>query len=495
MHRRLRVATIATLLVALLAPLGTRGSAHDAPRVYLVVIDGLEPGDVGPELTPNIHGLIEGGRARSYTAAQAMMVTETNGNHTAMVTGAWGEATGIVANSFLDTTSSPPVKRPLDRPSLLLSETLFDSIARQQPRLRTGAVMGKSKLRNLFSATDVSTENPEGEPVSHTGPDHMWGAKESPDRDALIQGADNLAEPGTGSGYAHDTQTMNSALRMIEQHDPHFMFVSLSNVDGFQHLFGATSPQGRAAIVNADLQVGRLVSALQANGTWDRSVVVVTADHSFQGSGNPVGTSALGGSPAGPDVDHSNQLTPRVTGTTILLPDLVGSCPGTPLGWVSHGGSASVYLTDLDRYAPDAELTPLQSQCLRTVRQRVTANPGVDGAWYRLPAEGGDHLLDAKGWNLQSPRIGELFIAGKDPYAFLESQTSSASITSGVHGGESTRPVPFVIASGGETLRAGTDDRGVSPVDVAPTISWLLDRDPPADSVGRVLLEAFEQRP
>ena len=64
-------------------------------NTFVVSVDGLRPEDVTPTLMPNLTGLVAeecspgATCATNYEQARAMMVTETNGNHTAMVTGAY----------------------------------------------------------------------------------------------------------------------------------------------------------------------------------------------------------------------------------------------------------------------------------------------------------------------------------------------------------------------------------------------------------------------
>ncbi|HYI43858.1 MAG TPA: alkaline phosphatase family protein, partial [Actinomycetota bacterium] len=77
-------------------------------NTFVVSIDGLRPEDVTEAQMPNLTGLLAepceagGTCATAYNEARASMVTETNGNHTAMITGAYGEDSGIIANETFD---------------------------------------------------------------------------------------------------------------------------------------------------------------------------------------------------------------------------------------------------------------------------------------------------------------------------------------------------------------------------------------------------------
>src|SRR3712207_4604871 len=70
----------------------------DPLRVYVLVLDGLRPQEVTPELMPNLSFLRE--RGTWYEQARAVYVAETLPNHAAMMTGMLPGRNGIVSNDF-----------------------------------------------------------------------------------------------------------------------------------------------------------------------------------------------------------------------------------------------------------------------------------------------------------------------------------------------------------------------------------------------------------
>src|SRR6185436_18233748 len=269
-----------------------------APKVntFVVVIDGMLPENVTATQTPNLCNLIgcpgalapdATARATVYQEARAGMVAQTNANHTQMMTGAPGAVNGIVANTFYDRATA--AEAPLDRPSLIKVATLFDALRQHAPELKTAAVLGKAKLRSLYDCTNDgsgvctanATDNPEGVAVTHVRPDFLRGASEMP----VLGSDDCLAEPASGSGVALDPCVMDITPKLAATEAPDFTFVNLGNVDALQHLSGPNSPAALAAIVDADQQIGRLVAYLKDSGKWQDSVLIVTADHSFQWTG------------------------------------------------------------------------------------------------------------------------------------------------------------------------------------------------------------------
>ena len=463
-------------------------------NTFVVVVDGLRPDDVTPQLMPNLTGLLEeecapgGVCAAEYEAARAMMVTETNGNHVAMMSGAYADGSGVVANSTFDRVAGEEIE--VDSPALNQAETLFDSIDRLEPRIETAAVLGKDKLRDLFDCTRTaegecgpSTANPEGASVSHVAPDFLGGANSSPSDPSI----DCPAEPGTGSGYSSNACTMDVVLGLLGRSDPDFTFINLPEVDAFSHAFGAGSPQAQAGVTSADMEIGRLVTKLRASGRWQRSTVIVTADHDFGDTASPT--------------------------ATVRIDEALADAGPSPFEIVSYGGSASVYLTDLEN--PNGPLSSDQQSTLKALREAALGTEGVVEALYRLPngTDGGKaHTLDEvhPDWRLATPRVGELFITGEETVAFANGQQDPNQLILGEHGHPTDRHIPFFVMSGGTYVKDGVvaavgepdqaDDTAAQPkqaenADIAPTISWLLGVKEPSDSQGRILKEAFSMHP
>lgn len=69
------------------------------PLVYVFVIDGADGDEYENGRLPFIKGLVDK-RGTYYAESRAIMVAETNPNHTAMITGAYADTSGIPANDF-----------------------------------------------------------------------------------------------------------------------------------------------------------------------------------------------------------------------------------------------------------------------------------------------------------------------------------------------------------------------------------------------------------
>lgn len=462
-------------------------------NTFVISIDGLRPEylPMMPTVTSLLDGeCVPGGAcATSYEQARGSMVSETNGNHVAMMTGAYGERSGILANEMWDRAAASA--QDTDVPSLNLAETLFDAVERQKPWLTTASVMGKGKLRSLFDCTRndagecaATDANPERQPVEHVRPDFVAGATTSPSDPEL----DCPAEPGSGSDYATNSCTMDAAIALLGQEDPDFSFINLPQVDAFSHLFGPNSRQAQEAVTDADSQIAKLVAALKASGKWQHSVLMITADHNFGDTDDPA--------------------------NKIFLDSIFDGAGPAPFEIVSHGGSASVFLTEVK---PDATtLTQDQQKTLQEIRKRAMETEGISEALYRLPNPldgGAGNTIDEvhPDWRLGgTARVGELLLTGADEYQLAATLVDDDSAIPGHHGHPSDRHIPFIIASGGTYVKDQTiapsgevdeaDDTGALPeqaenVDIAPTIAWLLGIKAPRDNQGRILKEAFVEHP
>jgi predicted AlkP superfamily pyrophosphatase or phosphodiesterase len=499
-------------------------------NVFVVVIDGMVPENVTATDTPNLCNLTgcpgaaapdESAHTTVYGAARAVMVSQTNANHAAMMTGAYGATNGIVANNAYDRSANQPIE--LDRPELIRIDTLFDTLRREAPHLSTAAVLGKAKLRSLFDCTNTGgvctanlATNPESVPVTHVRPDFLRGALELP---AEPGPGDCPAEPGSGSGVALDDCIMDQVIELSATEDPDFVFVNLGNVDAIQHVSGPNSPAADAAVLAADTEIGRLVQYLKESGKWRQSVVIVTADHSFSWQNVP---------PSG-RIDLEARFAPCVSQT------------GETFSFVTSGGTAHVYLDSIE-VGTAPPLSAPQYEALSCMRARATgpsAPAGISEAWYRFenPLDPGKTLTaNRAGWNLADQRAGDLVVTalasgptagllaptapGTGPFEVasgpgftLASAASSTGAIPGDHGHPGARHVPFIVASGGDFVNdqlvpasGGVnegDDTAANPeqpeaVDIAPTVAWMLGLDPavvmPA-AQGRVLDSAFGERP
>jgi len=371
-------------------------------RAYVLVLDGCRPEEITPGLMPHTARLRD--RGLHFPHARSLPVMETIPNHVMMMTGVRPDRSGVPANAIYDRRLG--AVRDMDRPRDIRVRTVIQRLDRAG--LTTGTVLSKEYLYGVFGGRAT----------------HRW-------------------EPAPlvpVSGHAPDVATMDAALAMRRELDPHMMFVNLGDIDRMGHsdLTGGVDLRvaRTAALAATDLQVGRFVDDLKTSGRWRRSIVVVLADHSMDWS-VPTG------------VIH---LTPALEADPLLAGRVQVA---------DNGGADLLYWT-----GPADE----RDRAVRRMAAVAEATPGVLVAHDRRAAT---HLR-------LGPRAGDVVVYAKAGWRFTDPDVWSNPIP-GNHGHPATAPIPFFIGGGHPVVPRGrTRSQRATTMDVAPTLSRFFSVGGPA---------------
>ena len=362
-------------------------------RAYVLVLDGCRPDEITPTLMPRTSALRDGGL--HHPRATSLPVMETIPNHVMMMTGVRPDRSGVPANSILDRTTGEV--RDMDRPEDIRVPTVIERLNRTG--LTTGTVLSKEYLYGIFGGRAT----------------HRW-------------------EPAPivpVSGHAPDAATMEAALTMVREHDPHLVFVNLGDIDRMGHS-DLTGPLGarvarQAALAATDVQVGRFVDLLKTSGRWATSLVVVLADHSMDWS-----------------VPHQLiHLTPVLEADPLLAGNVAIA---------DNGGADLLYWTG-DPALLDAAVARMRALSSAVPGVLAAHDPRITPALRTGPL-GGDVVVYAKaGWRFSDPDQWSNPIPGN-------------------HGHPSTMPIPFFLAGGHPRVPRGvTSSLHAATIDVAPTLA------------------------
>lgn len=360
-------------------------------RAYVLVIDGCRPDEIDSGLTPNLRALRDGGLR--FPRASAMPIAETIPNHVMMMTGVRPDRSGVPANAVYDRRER--AVRDLDRASDIRVDTIIERLNRRG--LRTGTVLSKEYLYGVFGGR--ATYRWEPAPIIPV------------------------------SGHAPDLFTMRAALDMLDDLDPHLMFVNLGDIDRFGHVDltgGSLKVLRRVALVGTDRLVGRFVDRLKETGRWERSMVVVLADHSMDWS------------------------TP---GNLISLQPVLAADPFLAGRFViaDNGGADLVYWT-----GPASQ----RNQAVARIRRHAAGVPGVLASYDRR----------TRGLRL-GPEAGDVVVYCRAGWRFSDPDPTSNPIP-GNHGHPATRAIPFFISGGHPVVpRRRISSAHARTVDVAPTVA------------------------
>jgi arylsulfatase A-like enzyme len=228
-----------------------RDDTDRSSRLLLIGIDGVRADILAEVATPNLDRLAAAG---SYTAEATTTTPSVSGPAwSSMLTGVWPEKHGVVSNDF----TAP---RYAEHPDFL------SRIEAERPELTTVAIVDWPPLMVL----------PGGRAL--VGPD--VDVREAPDGYEL----------GWGEADARSTEL---AVHHIRESDPDALFVYLGNADETSHRTGSIGEEYRAAIVEADRQVGRIIEAVESRPGYGREdwLVLVSTDHGRRADGGHGGTS------------------------------------------------------------------------------------------------------------------------------------------------------------------------------------------------------------
>lgn len=386
----------------------TRPVADDLD-VYVLVTDGMRPDELNPVQAPTLHRWASGGTR--FSDASSVMIAETLPNHAAMVTGVLPERNGVPANAVWDHAAG--TDRTLDRPDDLRAPTVLDRI-RTEAGLTTASVLSKDYLHGLFGGR------------------------------ASVQWAPFPLVPITD--HSLDWFTVEALKRTVTDHAPRMTFVNLGDMDRFGHmdLSGTSLRLARnQAVANSDNKLWDFEQFLRSTGRWERSVLIVLADHGMDWS-EPLRLISAAGA-----IDADPALRGR-------------------FGIAQNGGA------DTFAYLGPA---PERAASLARLREVVGGLPGVnrlyDPAELSLGERGGDLVATCHpGWRFSDP-------------------TPFSNPIPGNHGHEVTLGIPFFVGGGHRIVRRGqVVDRPVRTLDVAPTVARLFGLDH-GGMDGRPALEAF----
>ena len=448
------------------SPVGGATAAETAPgplKVYVVVLDGMRPGEVD-ESTPTLSALKAQGTW--YEQARAVLPAETLPNHVAMMTGQLPEQNGVIANQWWPGTNSPTksymqlARHDLEADTLV---TRLEKACATRGDIATATVMSKSYLYNVFSGEPKRA----GDPFSQLEADHHYKTNYIPVDE-----------------HWPDAPVMDDFLQWTRRQPanlPQFAFLNLGDIDraGHADLSGVSESVGgvagfrQAAIVDTDKHVSLLVDELKKTGAWDETVMLVASDHGMDWS---------------PQIQSVN-IAGKLPGYTAAADPALGD-----YHYVDGAGTGLVYVHR------DADIAP--------IARAIDAMPGVAFVATREPVPGLDNPT-LKDTGIDHPKSPDIEVFVQPGWRF-----DSGTPTPGNHGHAITQH-SLLFATGGHPALADVaksiggpqvydtgvpeERRFVHPaggpgnLSIAPTVAALFGiGDPQAGYARPPLAEAFD---
>jgi predicted AlkP superfamily pyrophosphatase or phosphodiesterase len=450
-------------LIVFIALIATAACGHPPHRQLLIVVDGLRPDYVTPDVMPRLTAL--GRRGVVYTHHHSVFPTVTRVNASSMSTGTYPGGHGLMGNSvyfpqvdatrFLDTSVRGDLLRISQATGghLLTAPTLGESLhaAGKAMLVVSSGSSGSSFLVNHTVAGGAILHYEYALPESYEKKlaETLGAAPTQPD-----------APPGALDAWAVD------ALLKVGLPDvaPFVTVIWLGALDSTAHANGVGAPVTIDVLRKVDAQIGRIEDGLKSAGTVDDFDLWVTSDHGF---------STHTGGPAVADLIRPYQGK---------MPD------GSPK---IVAGAGAIYVRDGDEAAIAGIVSALQKTAgigaVFTDRERSGSFNG------RLP---GTLSFDAIHWDHE--RSSQILYSADwrdEPNAYGFRGLTASDGAAG-HGSSSPYEIHNTLIAAGPDLKSGaTIDVPSGNVDFAPTFLHLLGVIIPQTMQGRILNEAFASGP
>lgn len=451
-------ARVCALVCVLLASTLVGNLTSQAPtrRHLLIVVDGLRPDYVTPDVMPRLSAL--GRRGVVFTRHHAVFPSVTRVNGASFATGAYPETHGLMGNSVYFPAIDP--RRFLDT----ASRADLARITGAEPRLLTAPTLGE-RLQAAGHRMLVVSSGSAGSAILND-PTVAGGAILHPEFTLPASWGEAVAvlgdRPTGASGpEVRDRFAVDAFLKVgLPRIAPTVTVLWLGSLDATAHAKGIGTPEAAAILRHLDHEIGRVEDGLAAAGLRDVYDIWVASDHGFSTHAGAADVAAV--------------LKPHA-GT---LPD------GTPRV-ISSGGA--IYVRDGD------------ARTVRVIVEGLQATDGVGAIFTEASRPGsveghvaGTLSFDVARW--RHARGAQILYSPDWSDAANTHGVRGTVRAGGVAGHGSSSPWDIhntLIAAGPDIAPGRTIDVPTGNVDLMPTMLTLLGLEVPASVQGRVLREAF----
>ncbi|MFN8060230.1 MAG: alkaline phosphatase family protein [Vicinamibacterales bacterium] len=450
-------------IVAALASLASPAAQPAAVgRVVLIVVDGLRPDQVTPEVMPRLHAL--GLRGMVFDAHHSVFPTVTRVNAPSFATGSYPESHGVLGNAIYApsvfpakavNTASHEELLAMDRAEggLLTSVTLGTTLRGSGRRLAVFSAGSSGSAMLLgYPLVDTIVVNPDLVSPDALRPSVMSAAGPPP-KDSVPNVPRNTWI--VDAFRALGASTLDADVTAFWFADP----------DESAHSKGLSDPITRDALTAVDTQIGRVEDTLRERGRLDGTTILVTSDHGFS--------------------THTGELR---------LPEAVA-----PFAEPLPDGSPDIVVTE---GAINFRRPPTATR-VRALVEALQARPEVGAIFTAAERAGsargaapGTLAFDVARW--QHRRSGAILVSANWTDAANASGVRGTSTLGGVagHGTSSPYDIHNTLIAAGPGVR-GAVHSGVptANVDIAPTVLALLGLPVPSSMTGRIVRELLTSGP
>jgi predicted AlkP superfamily pyrophosphatase or phosphodiesterase len=455
-----RTLQVCSILIAI----GAVSTAQVTPAhsQLVIVVDGLRPDYVTPEVMPRLSRL--GERGIVFRAHHAVYPTVTRVNGSTFVTGVYPEAHGLLGNVIYSPKTDPvKVQDTGERATL-------ESVERAEGRLLTVPTLSEmlapvGKILLAVSSGSSGSAYLLNHTVATGGIIHYDFVK-PPSLIDRVTATLGPVPPHATPNDAQNQYAIDAYLKVgLDDLHPDVTFMWLNDPDGTAHANGIGSEITTKSLRLVDAGIGRIEDTLQARGLRDRVNIIVTSDHGFS--------------------THTRELR-----LTALVDRFARSMPDGSKDIVVAEGA--IYL----RSGPDPDR-------VSAIVAALQARPEV-GAIFTRPRPGGKAegsvpgtlSFDVVHWN--HPRSGDILVSSNWSADANDAGFAGKTADGNVAGHGSSSPYDIhntLIATGPDFRTHAVSDVPTGNVDIAPTLMHLLGLTPARTMTGRIISEGLRDGP
>jgi arylsulfatase A-like enzyme len=434
-----------------------------APRSnLLLVIDGLRPDYVTPEIMPRLYAL--GQRGIVFAAHHSVFPTVTRVNASSISTGSYPETHGLMGNTIysektfpgkgLDTSEQPQLAAmEKAEGQLLTAPTLGEALDRAGKKMLviSAGSTGSAFLLNhqLRNGAVIHPElfQPESLKSRITA--------------ALGAGPEEAVPNNKRNKWIVDLY-LSFGLNELKSDVTAMWF---GDPDSTAHAKGIGTPETKQALGYVDAEIGRIEDTLRQRGLLDRTNILVASDHGFSTHSSELRLAALVAPFAKPQPDG--------------LPDIVVTEGAVNFRGAKDAARVAAIVADLQK-RPEVGAIFTRPEAQGSAKGTV---PGtLSFAVARWNHSRSAEILVSANWSADKNAAG---YAGK-------------TTQNGVAGHGTSSPYDIhntLIAAGPDFREHATSAVPTSNVDLAPTMLKLLGLTVPSSMTGRVIEEGLRGGP
>jgi arylsulfatase A-like enzyme len=467
-----RVIIAVSIVLAGLAPMQSP-PRPPAPSALVIVVDGLRPDYLTPDLMPRLVAL--GGRGIVFTAHHSVFPTVTRVNASSLVTGVYPESHGLLGNVVY--VAKANATKGLDTGS---RENL-EAIARSDAPLLTAPTLGEilpmtgKKLLAVGSGTSgaifLLNHTVRSGAIIH----HEYTRPESLSAHALEVLGPPPAHATPNAGQ--NRRAVDAYLKVgLDEMHPDLTLMWLSDPDTTAHAKGIGSADTIASLRLVDAEIGRIEDTLRARGLLDRTNIIVASDHGFSTHAGALKLEALVAPFAKPMPDGTRDI-------------------------VVAEGSIN-FRRGADPVRTAAIVAALQARpevgaiFTRPRRTDVDLSRRSEAAVQLEGSVPGTLSFDVVHWNHR--RSGEILVSANWSSDKNDAGVAGQTADSGVagHGSSSPYDIHNVLLAAGPAFHDRTVSAiPTSTVDLAPTLLRIMNVPVPKTMTGRVIQEGLRNGP